>query len=183
MINMQTSILSIVAALLCSMAGAGSLSAQTVTPLPGDRSTKREAPMIQVVDNMRFVSMNRLDSRSIGFLDAYAAKFIIDAEPERRLVVSIAIDNLVREGQTVDGGKKILQLKIVPADCAYSLDNGVTWLPFTGNIHHQEIFTPKAFVGETTSRILVRVGGTISVNQNQRRGEYEGEITLSVEYQ
>lgn len=144
-----------------------------------------QAPVVYVVNNMSFGSMPRLSSFTIHYLDPEAAVFIVEAEQGRRVDLNVIVDNLVHPQQEGDRGlgRGKIKLEIAREDCAFSLDNGSTWEQFRSSLHNQKVVIPTDNRTPGNRQILIRVGGTVDIDHNQRRGEYEGRITVSVEYQ
>ena len=175
-----------VAGTLLSAAGATSAYAQSTNPDLGVGNIRIvQGPTVRVITSMNFGSLQRLSSRSIEYLDADAALFAVDAEPGRTLDLNVRVEDMVKPLEdNEDGlGRGKIRLEIRQEHCAYSLDKGETWQQFSSSLHTQRITIPSIGDAAGSFQVLVRVGGSIEIDHNQRKGEYLGRITVEVEYQ
>ena len=162
--------------LLHAVSGATAVVAQTPDPIHGT------GPAVHLVNNLSFSNLQRFTSRSIHYLDGDAALFIVDAEAGRTVILNITNQELAHASEAA-GGRGRMKLNICKNDCAYSIDNGLTWNEFNTSLHNQRVHLPSGAGTPPVYQILVRIGGTVTANHNQRRGGYAGELTLGVEYQ
>jgi hypothetical protein len=174
------SLLCAIGALL--LVSGGTLANAQATPGNDDEPKVVIGPTVQSVSDMNFGSLQRLNSRTIEYLDADAASFVIDVEPGRTIDLNVHVEDLVKpQEENEDGlGRGKIQLEIRHEDCAYSLDRGDTWQQFNTSLHNQRIRIPEA--STPFFRLMLRVGGTIQIDHNQRKGDYLGHIIVEAEY-
>jgi hypothetical protein len=160
----------------------GTLANAQATPGNDDEPTIVIGPTVQSINDMHFGSLQRLNSRTIEYLDADAASFVVDVEPGRTIDLSVRVEDLIKPQEEIEDGlgRGKISLQIRQEDCAYSLDRGDTWQQFNTSLYNQEIKIPEA--STPFFRLMVRVGGTIQVDHNQRKGDYLGRIIVEAEY-
>jgi hypothetical protein len=133
------------------------------------------SPRVAVEKDLRFGVIKREQSRSVASMNDSAALFAIWGEPERSVLLGLTVEPL-------DGSSQAsMNLELDMTACSMSLDGGVTW----ENVDLPAGLATRfgtAAPGSTEAVIFVRVGGSISASDTQRRGDYAGSITLTAAY-
>jgi hypothetical protein len=107
----------------------------------------------------------------IPFLGGNSAEFWVLGTKGKKVRLTVTGGNLTLNGSS-------LRLVVGNADCAYSLDGGVTWTTFSTGTLIQDAIIPNSGLG----LIVVRVGGTVQPTVGQTRGTYNGTVTLTAVY-
>jgi hypothetical protein len=144
------------------------------------RSAATAQPNIEVraVRGLDFGVMFRGGLASVAQYSGNAALFEITGRPGRGVQVTIRPLRLERAG---GGDRGSLDVVISPARCAYSLDDGMSWIEFGAGAISRNIQIPER--GPGAGRIIVRIGGDIAVGDDQHRGDYAGSITVTAIYE
>lgn len=141
---------------------------------PGSR------PDIQVISQqkMNIGKVLRNQERTIDYNGPYAAHVVVVGKAGENVRIRVSQAYPLSRAA---GGSSIINIDLTPEQIAYSLDNGATWtVAMDGNLRIDTRFPPG--VGSQTSRILLRIGAIISTKNNQRRGAYQGRISVSASY-
>jgi hypothetical protein len=129
------------------------------------------AQIVFGTNNIDFGRVVRGTNKPVSYLSGDAAEFWVLGTKGRNVRLTVNAPHLTRTGAT-------LALSVVNADCAYSLDGGVTWTTFSTGTLIQNTLIPNSGFG----LLLVRVGGTATPTISQTRGTYNGNITLTAVY-
>lgn len=130
--------------------------------------------IIQTRD-LQFGVLERDDgSKNIDFTDKAAGQFSITGNAGMPVRITIVSASLASTGAT-------MELDLKASNIAYSQDGGVTWKTFSNANLVQETRFPES-PGNATSTIMLRIGGRLSIAQNQRRGAYQASLTVIAGY-
>lgn len=145
------------------------------------RMPGQSAITIDGISNLSFGDMARSGSANVTYGSGGAAQFIVTGDTARQVRLTISFSALTAQnGSSANSDDRTFTPSITNADCAFSLDGGNSWQPFsTGTLFHDTVF-PEG--GSATSSIYVRVGASAALGARQQRGGYAGLITLTAEY-
>jgi hypothetical protein len=125
--------------------------------------------------SIAFGQINRSATSSVPYSGATAARFTVTGHQARTVRITITTTSLSNAGNT-------LPITVNNGDCAYSIDNGITWHTFTSGTLFQDVVIPNGTGNGSDGSVLVRVGGTITAAQLQARGAYTGSVTANAAY-
>ena len=128
---------------------------------------------------LRFGGLERSNIVRIAYTDDNSGEFVVEGRAGRKVRLSVETVDLVNPKNT---RYSQLRLDLANNQCAFSLDNGRSWAPFTSGPLYQDTQFPAAAHGARTSSVLVRVGGTVTAARTQERGPYNGNIRLTAAY-
>jgi hypothetical protein len=134
------------------------------------------ASVIDIIthQNLLFGTLMRQQTKSVAYTSPEAGLFELRGESRKNVKITVSV-------YTVSLNENQLTLTIRPQDIAYSKDGGITWTECTSLTLSWTTQFPRT-TGGIPSVILVRVGGTISTNAGQQRGEYRGTVRLKGAY-
>jgi hypothetical protein len=122
-----------------------------------------------------FGTMFKASTKSIAYSSADAARFVVSGKKRQPVRITVSKSNLFDSWQSV-----FMNLTITNSDCAFSVDDGVTWTTFSTGSLYQDTEFPNG--PNWDSRVYVRVGGSLTSALYQNRGSYTGTITVTGEY-
>ncbi len=131
--------------------------------------------------DLNFGTLSRSGAVDIGYESAGAAQFIVTGDSGRTVRLTISVSALTaRSGASTRAPDRTFDPAITNSDCAYSLDGGGSWHPFSSGTLYQNTRFPDDASG--TGTIYVRIGGSLASSTRQQRGGYSGLVTLTAEY-
>jgi hypothetical protein len=130
---------------------------------------------IQIDQPLSFGTIFRESVMEVGYDSPRAAQLTLLGTRGRDVRIFVVVTDL-------EGKMDEVAIALTNEQCAYSLDNGVTWQLFTTGTLFQHTRFPEVTIGPNTSTILLRIGGTIHSRNNQKRGDYRGNVTVRAEY-
>jgi hypothetical protein len=125
--------------------------------------------------SIAFGQINRSATSSVPYAGPTAAQFTVTGRQGRTVRITITTTSLSNTGNT-------LPITVNNGDCAYSIDDGITWHTFTSGTLFQDVVIPNGTGNGHDGSVLVRVGGTITATPLQARGAYTGSVTASAVY-
>lgn len=141
----------------------------------------QRAITITATHDLTLGSISRSGNTSVRYSDNGAAGFTVTGDILRRVRLTVSISALsAQRGSSSQAVHRVMTPVLTNANCAYSLDGGFSWNPFTtGTLYHETVFPLDL---STRGTILVRIGSAITSHGRQQRGNYSGKITLVAEY-
>jgi len=130
---------------------------------------------VHTVNNLQFSCLRRNETESIGYSSVNAGQFEIEGKAGRQVRIRLAVSDVKLDGNQMG-------IVIRPSDVAYSTDGGFTWRQFT-NVNLDAVTRFPNAPHNQKSKILVRIGGTLTSGAGQERGQYQGSIRLSANYE
>jgi hypothetical protein len=161
-----------------------------LTALAAIASQPASAQSLSVVamSPLSFGDSYRRTTRTIRPADIDAARFEVFASAGRllRLWLTVLPARATQPIPNGHGSPRVLDVDIDGHLCEISTDGGRSWQRFDNGGLSRDLRVP----GEPASegrraqelRILVRVGATLVVGDDQRRGDYNGRVILSAMY-
>jgi hypothetical protein len=137
---------------------------------------------INGANNLVFGTIPRNGTSAVAYESNAAAQFVVTGDTAYHVRLTVSLSDLnALSGVSSSSASRNMHPALTGADCAYSLDGGISWLPFTTGALYQDTQFPSS--ASATSSIYVRVGGHVSSGSLQQRGGYSGDLTLTAEYQ
>ncbi len=125
------------------------------------------------LQGLNFGSLFRSSSSIIPYNSTSAADFKITGRQGKAIRITVNPTDLWRSFVALD-------ITVTNAQCAYSLNNGVTWTTFTTGTLFQDVTIPNG--NNQIGTVRVRVGGIVTSTAKQKRGAYVGTITVNASY-
>lgn len=148
------------------------LVAALLALVPAGFVYSQEPLSVEAINSLTLGAVERGQSETIPWNSADAAQLMITGEPGRRIIIQVIPHQL----ENSEGGSAAIA--ITNDQCAYSLDEGVTWRRFSSGFLSQETRLPAG--NSDVATILVRVGGTFQAQSRNNRGVYSGVVELMV---
>lgn len=131
--------------------------------------------------DLNFGTLARSGAAEVSYESAGAARFIVTGDSGRDVRLMISASALIAQnGASRQAADRKFDPAITNSDCAYSLDGGSSWHPFSSGTLYQDTRFPDDASG--TGTIHVRIGGSLASGTRQQRGGYSGLVTLTAEY-
>lgn len=134
-----------------------------------------QAQTVVGVRSINFGKFYRGATSTVPYSSGNAAEFTITGRQNRNVRITVTNTSLTLGGNT-------LTLTLNNSDCAYSLDDGVTWHPFTTGALFQDTTLPNGTANGSDGTVRVRVGGSVTAGALQTNGTYNGTITVTGVY-
>lgn len=132
--------------------------------------------------DLNFGTLARSGAADVSYESAGAAQFIVTGDSGRDVRLMVSVSALTAQnGASTQAPDRKFDPAITNSNCAYSLDGGSSWHPFSSGTLYQDTRFPNDASG--TGTIHVRIGGSLASGTRQQRGGYSGLVTLSAEYQ
>lgn len=133
------------------------------------------------LNSLNFGSLSRSALSEVDYFSGAAAQFRVTGDTARAVRLTVSFSGLLTSnGASSEESDRTMALSLGNTQCAYSLDNGESWNPFTTGTLYQDTEFPPGF--DPTSSIIVRVGGNLTTGTRQQRGVYTGNVTLTADY-
>lgn len=152
---------------LC-LGGIGALRASAQAPLE-----------VRAIRGLDFGSMYRSSLSLVAYYNGNAALFEVKGKKGSVVQLMIGVTKLAQPAGP--SGRSSMNVAIAPSRCAYSLDNGMSWTPFSAGAICQNVRIPSRGAGP--GKVIVRIGGEVAARNDQHRGDYNGNITLTAVYE
>ena len=133
-----------------------------------------QQPQVESVRALNFGVLFRGMRSVVDYRDPHSAEFVVHGRPGAHVRLMIVEDEL-----SLPTGES-MRPKVRSAHCAYSLDHGLSWTEFGNEGLVAHLVFPES--SAATSEIRVRVGGDLTVGDEQQRGVYAMRIDLNARY-